>query len=239
MRPKVSRPSMHGPAVLSLLAGEKIGIVPNADVYYFSHDGAKDDNEYEARAFEKIIEMNTTLPKNKKIKIIGMSHSIKEKINLEYAKHLRKAEEAARKSGIIVVDTSCGMATCGVKGFQDRDDYKKYEISNWEKSMEKQVLANRLIVPADNRTTAVGHEKGPYHYAYWGEGGFSWGVPYITGVITMGLQINPNLTEKEAFKYLHESAYKYLGGDLINPGGFIRMVKQNCTNPRDVALDKD
>lgn len=221
-------PSMHGPAVLSLLAGSDEGIVPDAEVYFWGHNGMEDDNEYEAKAFKKIVELNKTLPKNKKIKIVGMSHGADESLNKEYAKHLKDAEDAARKNGIIVVDVSCGMATCGVKGFKDRDDYKNYEISNWENQWNTNTFEGKLLVPADFRTTAAGYKGDPKHYIYWGNGGFSWGVPYITGVITMGLQINPDLTEEEAFKYLHQSADKYLNGDLINPEGFINMVKQNC-----------
>lgn len=196
--------------------------------FIFGHNGMEDDNEYEAKAFKKIVELNKTLPKNKKIKIVGMSHGADESLNKEYAKHLKDAEDAARKSGIIVVDVSCGMATCGVKGFKDRDDYKNYEISNWENQWNTNTFEGKLLVPADFRTTAAGYKEDPKHYIYWGNGGFSWGVPYITGVITMGLQINPDLTEEEAFKYLHQSADKYLNGDLINPEGFINMVKQNC-----------
>ncbi|MBU3190292.1 hypothetical protein K9O30_01820 [Clostridium bowmanii] len=233
------QPSMHGPAVLSLLSGKEIGLVPNAEVYFFGHDGNEDDNEFEARAFEKIIELNKTLYGNKKIKIVGMSHGIDESLNVEYAKHLRVAEEAARKSGIIVIDVSMDMATCGIGGFQDRDDYKNYQISNWEKQWQSDMFKGRLIVPADFRTTAAGYKSEPNHYIYWGNGGFSWGVPYITGVITMGLQINSNLTEKEALQFLHEGSNKYLNEDMINPEGFLNLVKQNCANPNDVSLDKD
>ena len=33
---KESNPSMHGPAVLSLLAGKDIGIVPDSEVYFWT-----------------------------------------------------------------------------------------------------------------------------------------------------------------------------------------------------------
>lgn len=223
------QPSMHGPAVLSLLAGKDSGIVPNAEVYFFSHNGMKDDNEYEAKAFEKIVELNKTLPENKKIKIVGMSHAADDSLSVANAEHLRAAQEAARQSGIIVVDVSCGMSTCGVQGFKDRDDYKNYQISHWEEQINPDNFNNQLLVPADFRTTAEGYKGDPRQYAYWGNGGFSWGVPYITGVIAMGLQIDPKLTEKEAFEYLHESSHSYLNGDMINPEGFLKLVKQNFT----------
>ena len=224
-------PSLHGPAVLSLLAGKEIGIIPDSKVYFLGNVGGG-NNEYEAIAFEKIVELNKTLPESKKIRIVGMSHGADDALDPTNAQHLREAQEKARESGIIVVDVSCGMATAGVKGFQNRDSYQNYELTNWQKSGS---VIDRLIVPADNRTTAVGYLNDVSHYAYWSEGGFSWGVPYIVGVITMGLQIDPDLTEEEAFKYLHESAHDHLGGDFINPQGFIQKVKENCDNPKIIG----
>lgn len=221
-------PSMHGPSVLSLLAGREIGIVPDAKVYFFAHNGAMDGNEYEAQGFEKIIEMNKTLTDDKKIRIVGMSHAADDRLGKENADHLRKAQQAARDSGIIVVDETCGMLTCGVQENKPRDDYLNYSLSSWESNFGSDRLKGSLIVPADCRTTAIGHNYDSRQYAYWGEADPSWGVPYIVGVITMGLQINPNLTEAEAFKYLHQSAHSYLGGDMINPEGFIELVKKNC-----------
>lgn len=107
--------TMHGAAVLSLLAGKEIGIVPDAKVYFFGHAGQKNDNEYEAQAFENIIKINRTLLEAKKIRIIGMFHTAEDSLSKEYAQHLREAQAKVRESGIIVVDTSWKIANCGVK----------------------------------------------------------------------------------------------------------------------------
>ena len=47
-----------------------------------------------------------------------MSHGANDRLNKEYAAHLREAQKKARESGIIVVDVSCGMATTGLKGLR-------------------------------------------------------------------------------------------------------------------------
>ena len=233
-----STPSMHGPAVLSLLAGKETGIIPEAEVYFFSNSGGRGNNLYEAQSFERIVALNKTLPEHKKIRVVGMSHAADNSVNREYADLLRQAQRKARESGIIVVDVDCGMATAGVKGFQDRSNYLNYEMSTWI-TRHSSTFKGVLIVPADNRTTAIGYLGDPNHLAYWGEGGYSWGVPFITGVIAMGLQINPDLTEEEAFRYLHESAYDHLGGDFINPRGFLELVEQHCPSPRNLQEDKN
>lgn len=230
-------PSMHGPAVLSLLAGKGIGVVPEAAVYYFGHNGQSDDNEYEARAFEKIVEMNKTLPADRKIRIIGMSHGPDGSQDKGYVEHLRKAQEAARKSGIIVVDVSSGsMYMCGAPGFSDREDWSSYRIREHEGGSGD--FSGCLFVPADFRTTASGYLNDKTQYIYWGHGGISWSVPYVTGVIAMGLQADPGLTEEKAFEYLHRSRHPFRGGGFINPEGFLALVRENCPNPRDVRLDK-
>jgi hypothetical protein len=88
-----------------------------------------------------------------------------------------------------------------------------------------------FLCPADGRTTAVGFREDYNHYAYWGNGGFSWGVLYITGLIAMALQINPDLTEEEAFAYLHASSHDHLGGNFVNPKGFLERVAQAANQP--------
>lgn len=228
--------SMHGPAVLSLLAGREIGIVPKATVYFYGNSGGATNNEYEARSFEKIVETNKTLPEGKKIRIVGMSHGADDSLDKDNAEHLRKAQDAARKSGIIVIDVGGDIVMCGATGFKDRDDWSSYQIDNRLKNGK---FNGYLYVPADNRTTASGYLDDKNQYIYWGEGGVSWTIPYITGVITMGLQIDPNLTEGKAFEYLRQSWHPFSGGGIINPEGFLKLVRDNCLKPRDISLDKD
>jgi len=219
-----SQPSMHGPAVLSLLAGREIGIIPEAEVYFFAHNGGPEGNKYEALALERIVELNAELPPGKKIRVVGISHAPADSVNKEYADKLRAAEKKARESGIMVVDCDYPLLTAGVRGYGNREDYCSYELSPWLKGVPESLLPGRLIVPADGRTTAAGYLGDPDHYIYWAEGGFSWAVPYVVGLMAMALQLDPDLTEEEIFFHLHSTAHEHLGADFVNPRGFLESV---------------
>lgn len=219
-----SQPSMHGPAVLSLLAGREIGIIPEAEVYFFAHNGGPEGNKYEALALERIVELNAELPPGKKIRVVGISHAPADSVNKEYADKLRAAEKKARESGIMVVDCDYPLLTAGVRGYGNREDYCSYELSPWLEGVPESLLPGRLIVPADGRTTAAGYLGDPDHYIYWAEGGFSWAVPYVVGLMAMALQLDPDLTEEEIFFHLHSTAHEHLGADFVNPRGFLESV---------------
>jgi hypothetical protein len=219
-----AKPSMHGPAVLSLLAGREIGIIPEAEVYFFAHNGGQEGNKYEALALERIVELNAELPPGKKIRVVGISHAPDDSVNKEYADQLRAAEKKARDSGIIVVDCNYPLLTAGVRGYGNREDYRSYKISPWLKDVPEPLRRGRLIVPADGRTTAAGYLVDPDHYVYWAEGGFSWAVPYVVGLIAMALQIDPDLTAEGVFFHLHSTAHEHLGGDFANPRAFWKAL---------------
>lgn len=229
--------SMHGPAVLSLLAGDKIGIVPNANVYFFGHPAWLRDQKTHAEALYKLIEVNKELPKDKKIRIVGFSDAPdKTEKNIE---DYKTAISEAEKSDIMVIDvTTFNYVPLFIKPFKDKEDYKSYTVAQWMSRSESN-LKEGFYVPTSGRTTAEGYKNDPKQYAYWTNGGLSWAVPYVVGTIALGLQVNPKLTKGNAIKYLYESGNEFNNGKVINPEGFINMVKENCTNPHDVSEDKN
>ena len=68
--------SIHGPAVLSLLAGKETGTAPGAEVYYYAHEAWDADQKTHAECLYQIIEQNKNLPDNKKIRMVGFSDNI-------------------------------------------------------------------------------------------------------------------------------------------------------------------
>ncbi|MCP4296385.1 MAG: hypothetical protein GY786_12325, partial [Proteobacteria bacterium] len=65
--------SMHGPAVLSLLAGKEIGTAPEANVYFAAAPSWTGDSKFQSQALEWIIEENRKLADDEKIRVVSVS----------------------------------------------------------------------------------------------------------------------------------------------------------------------
>ena len=221
--------SMHGPGVLSLLAGKETGIAPDSKVYFFGHPAWLTDQTTHAEALRKLMEVNQTLSAENKIRIVGFSDAMdpSEKNVEEFRKAAREAED----SGIMVFDVNTiNVVPLVVKPFKDKNDPASYEIAQW--AQRARITADTLFVPSSGRTAASGASSDPSEYVYWTNAGLSWSIPYIVGTIALGMQIDPKLTKENAIKYLKESAYSYRAGGIINPTGFLKLVAKNCRDKK-------
>lgn len=79
-------------------------------------------------------------------------------------------------------------------------------------------------VPNSLRTVAESYDNKNFSYAYNGVGGLSWGIPYATGVLCLGQQVNPKSTAFELRDLLIETAQT--NKCVIDPNGFIEKVKE-------------
>jgi hypothetical protein len=66
--------------------------------------------------------------------------------------------------------------------------------------------AGNLLAPTCPRTTAEQYNKGEFSYQYCGQGGLSWAIPYVAGVLAMGWQVNPGLGPEQMKEILFNSA---------------------------------
>lgn len=214
--------SMHGPAVLSLLAGKEIGVAPEASVYFVANPSWLADQRSHADCIREIIEENRKLPADKKIKVVGLSDNIDP--SEKYPEEFSKAVEEAEKEGIYVVFANYSVATA--KPSSDRESPVNYKAEyNAGKS---------IYVPTD-RTVANGSND----YIKWGMGGTSWTTPYVVGLMAIGWQINPELSAKELEEMMYQTATELSGasdGGLINPKGFVQAVKATVPDNSDYAL---
>lgn len=218
--------SMHGPSVTSLLAGENIGTAPGAKVYFAAVPSWFQDAQYYADALDWIIAENEKLPENQKIRVVSVS-SIPSGIWSEYKNQEAwdAAYERALKAGILVLDCTYehGYTNPCTLDMYDPDTVAKC-IPQWNGPTDSP--HKRIYVPMSHRSMAIENRDPIFSYQYVGQGGMSWTVPYLSGVLAMGWQVNPALTSSQLLDLVYASAY--ITDDnhtIINPQAFIAMVR--------------
>jgi subtilisin family serine protease len=84
-----------------------------------------------------------------------------------------------------------------------------------------------IFAPASARTAAEQYSPQYESYQYSGLGGQSWAVPYVAGVLALGWQIDPELSNDDILELLFESAYTDSANNkIINPGAFIKAIME-------------
>ena len=251
--------SMQGPAVASLLAGENTGTAPGVKIYYAAVP-AWDmyDAEYYAKALDWIIGINASLPDGEKIRAACISPNPENPspwINVnKYLASFKRAQEA----GILVLDCTSehGLVAGACKyNFDEPEDVSlckpvslyRIFISGYHYSNVKDILNDEseqlkeitIRVPAAYRTIAEAyggepeHSEYSYQYQYDGRGRLSWTLPYLTGVLAMGWQVNPELTPDMITKILFDTAHvDHDGHKYINPVRFIEFIGDNGENKK-------
>ena len=213
--------SMHGPAVTSLLVGENLGTAPKAKVYYYAFPSWLRDSLYAAQALEDIIDTNKTLSDREKIKFVSVSASLSGKNSPFIKNHdaWDKAFEKAKEAGICVVDCTRknGFILPGYVDFTDQT----FKFGFPDRPVNKPY--GEVHVPNSIRTVAESYDNQHFTYAYWGVGGLSWGIPYATGLLCLGQQLNPDLPAEELKRILIETAVN--NNNIISPIDFVEKVK--------------
>lgn len=225
--------SMHGPAVASLLVSDDIGTAPDAQIYYVAAPSWTSDAQYQADALLWIIEKNKTLPEGEKIRAVSVSAAPSGE-GSPFDKHNAAWDEAvalAQQSGILVIDctTDNGFTASCYYDISYPDDITK--VTTGYPGTDYPPNTERLYVPTSRRTVAEQYSKGNYSYYYCGVGGLSWAEPYVAGVLAMGWQLKPEISNETMVELLKKSSYKDAeNAMIINPVAFIDSVKAFTSN---------
>lgn len=220
----------HGPAVSSLLCGKTVGVAPDVKLVYFASGFFPKENENKQFSFDndilalnKILEMNSHLPKGKKISAVSISRGW-------YGddKEFKDIVSKLIDSGVFVFTANAEDYYDGFPGTMflarnpdsDPDDVQSYFAAF-------DYPANDfLFVPSGNRTTAS--HMANDSYMYWGtrNGGTSWQMPYVVGMWALAKQVYPDLQPKQFIEIMMQTAYKTdKGENIINPTKIIEYLK--------------
>ncbi len=192
---------MHGPAVASIAVGKNTGVAPGADLYYIAEThGVYTENSFNwdlywvAKSIDRIIEINKTLPKDRKIRVISISLGI-DNPTMKNGKLVQEAIKRASDEGIYTIAVGNSFFGLGREPLGDPNDLASYTKGYFWKNANSNMIGNNLLVPMDSRCLAspTGEDK----YVFYYSGGLSWAVPYTAGLYALSCQVNPDITPKE------------------------------------------
>lgn len=170
------------------------------------------------------------LPENEKIRVISISAAPDYTEIFKNVDQYKDAVTRAQQAGILVLDCSGENDTTGNIGpaFIDPtapDDATKCKGGFPDDSYT--LPSSYIGVPCSYRTVAEEYVEGDCTYRYDGVGGLSWGIPYAAGVLAMGWQVNPEMSNDQMLQLLHDTFVQGADGTMvIDPIAFIRALQK-------------
>lgn len=239
--------TMHGSAVASIAVGQTSGVAPQANLYYIAethgvYQGEEfiTDYSYVAQSIERIIEINNTLPKDEKIRVIAIALGWNSK-DKGY-EEVTKAVERAKNNGIFVVSSSLPETYYGFNFMglgrdinEDPNKFNSYRPGLFWNDLyynNPDNFSNYLLVPMDSRSVAS--PTGVDDYVFYRRGGLSWSIPYIAGLYALSCQVKPDITPEEFLKAAMDTGETITYGDtikyelskIVNPEKLIKAIKK-------------
>ncbi len=200
---------MHGPAVASIAVGATCGVAPEADLYYIAeqHGTAAPGGEFEwdfrplAQSIHRLLDVNAALPRARRLRVISISVGWAPG-QKGYDEAMAAVERASRER-VFVVSTSLRQTHKLTFDGLDRDPRldgnlpASYGPGSWWapafwSGQRRFKPGERLCVPMDSRTLAS--PTGPEDYVHYGSAGWSWVVPWVSGLFALACQVDPEIT---------------------------------------------
>lgn len=214
-------PEMHGSAVASLLVGKNCGVAPGARLFYKATPSIRGPGFFNAyaKALIEFLEVKDSL----RPKVVSCSVGFNgddRKFGLDV---WQEALFESEKQGLIVVHANLDFYFIGGGQPHDKESIEDFEEASW---LRRQGLLNQesIHIPSDYRTRAS--EAGINDYCFDEQGGLSWSIPYLAGVITLMLQVNPGLTKAQSLEIIQKTcSVNSKSLKIINPVAAVEMAK--------------
>ena len=240
-------PTLHGAAVASIAVGNTVGVAPEADLYFIAMGdcgGAASIQNFDftclAKDVLRIISINKGLPENRKIRVLSLSIGWKPQQKGYQA--ITAAVDKAKAAGIFVI--SSGISDTYGFNFQglgrdlqsDPNQFGSYLPGFvWAQDFYngKYKLNKTLLIPMDARTTAS--PTGFNDYAFYGEGGRSWSIPYIAGMYALAWQVDPGISPQKFWStalqtgrttQIEHNGKPYSFGVILDPQALIAAIQK-------------
>lgn len=228
---------LHGPAVASIAVGKTVGVAPEADLYYLAETScgengrANKDLTVTARSIDRLLEVNGTLPKDRKIRVISISMGLLP--DWTGYREVMAAVERAKAEGVFVISTSLdrtdGLNLMGLGREPNKDPERaaSYSPASWYKPyLDLMPGQPMLLIPMDSR--AIAGPTGARDYAFYRTGGMSWTVPYLAGLYALACQVKPEVTPEQFWAKAMETGDVIEMKDVPLPDPAGEMAKRNA-----------
>jgi len=230
-------------ALLSALVGRTVGMAPDADVYYAATATDKLDVAYYSQAVDWFIELNKSLPKEKRIRLVMVpvapdaigegdySTPFTANTNL-WGPALKRAEAA----GIVIFDLTSRRKTgaCWIDTSKP-DDFLAVQ-QGYPDEPNKDVMSGDVLVPTSPKTVVEEYVEGQTGYRYIPRTGAPFITSYTVGLVALGIQSagfekTKALTLQMFNDKLYSTSYAQKNGlkinHIVNPKAFIEALKKN------------
>jgi subtilisin family serine protease len=231
--------SGHGPDMASQLVGKRCGTAPGAKLHVVAVPSWKADASYYARALDRFVAYNESVPKEQKIRVVSVSCQPSGEGSVYKNQSLwDEAVQRAQDKGILVLDCTWHHGFVSLCWLDPENCESVEACTPGFRNGVVEIDEGHIHVPSAPRTTAEADEDGSFGYAYDGGGrrsrrpkaknGYSDTIPYAAGVLALGWQIRPDLTPAQMKELLFASAHiQKKGAKIINPEAFIELIRKS------------
>ncbi len=243
----VMEAQMHALALASIAVGKSVGVAPEADLYYIAiaPPAVTGDFTRLAKAIDRLLEINATLPKERSIRVISISQGWTPK--QKGYREVMAAVKKAKKAGVFVISTalqsthSLAFNGLGREPLADPNLFVSYgpglfwAPGFWDGTWPL-VPEKTLLVPMDSR--CVASPTGSQNYVFYASGGQSWSVPWIAGLYAVACQVKPDITPEgfwaAALKtgetiHIRKENAEVAFGTIANPMRLIESLQRDKT----------
>lgn len=223
-------PSMHGPAVASLLAGKTAGVAPDCQIVFAAVNMSQGDALPFADALRWILAQN--LPGLPPIRVVSVSAAPGNPNAFRNADQWAAAVEEANRAGVLVLDCTSGTVRVGPAWFgtdPQRADNLQPGFPGRPFATNTNVRA--IFAPASDRTMAEETSSGGQGFQFSGQGGLSWAVPYVAGVLALGQQVAPTASASALWDTLWATGHERGGFRFVAPVAFLERLKLGSARP--------
>jgi hypothetical protein len=243
----------HGPAMASLLVGRTVGVAPESDLHYFALDFARVTPACLAAAIDRVVERNRELAANERVRLLSISTGFGGEPQVVAAAIARALDDDVfvllTNFPVDWVDPPLAIRSLGCSPWRDCDDPASFDLSPGEVAYWRSegvtaaaALAARsardaegdlvtLYAPANRRTLAG--PRHARHYALDVEGGDSEWAPYLSGVLALALQAEPDLRASDLAALLAGGVTELEHGvRLVDPARVVALARERAAQVR-------